>query len=64
MRCRSVLVDVGGDLFFDGDVVVLDGVEDLAAVLALDELDVVLAGDNFDNGVFARRSHCIGEWIF
>jgi hypothetical protein len=63
-RLACSVFDVGGGLFLDCDVVIFDGVEDLAAILTLDKLYVVLAGDNFDNGVFAGRRHRCGERIF
>ena len=48
---------VGGGVVFVEDVRELGGVEDLAAELALDELDVLLAGDDADLGMFARCRH-------
>jgi hypothetical protein len=53
---------VGGDLgeggfFFDGDVAVLGRIEDFSALLTLNEFGVFLAGDDFDNGVFADGGH-------
>jgi hypothetical protein len=44
-------------LFFDGDVAVLGRVEDLSALLTLNEFGVILAGDDFDNGMFADGGH-------
>ncbi len=41
----------------DEHVVVLDGVEDFSAGLALDELSVFRAGDDLDDGVFAGGGH-------
>ncbi len=43
--------------FFDEHVVVLDGIENLAAGLALDEFRVFRSGDDLDDGVFAGGSH-------
>ena len=43
--------------FFDEHVVVLDGVEDFTAGLALNELSVFRAGDDLDDGVFAGGGH-------
>ena len=48
---------VGAALDFAEDVGELGGVEDLAAELALDKLDVFLAGDDADLGMFARCRH-------
>jgi hypothetical protein len=42
---------------FVEDVDELGGVEDLAADLALDELDVLLAGDDANLGMFAQCRH-------
>jgi hypothetical protein len=44
-------------IFFGEDVGELGGVEDLAAKLTLDELDVLLAGDDSNLGMFARSRH-------
>ena len=50
-------------LFLNRYIKIFSGVEDLSAALALNKFCVVLAGDNFDNGVFARGSHEIGGAI-
>lgn len=65
----AVFVAIAGlFLLFDGHVFILDGVEDLSTVLAFDEFSIFLTGDDFDDGVFARRGHdgCVGWllWIF
>ena len=44
-------------IFFAEDVGELGRVEDLAAHLALDKLDVLLAGDDADLWMFARCRH-------
>ena len=46
-----------GCFFFPFHIFVLDGVEDVAACLALDELGVFCAGDDTNNGVFAGVEH-------
>jgi hypothetical protein len=50
-----------GFFFFDGDVNILSGIKDFAAFLALNEFDIVLSGDNFDDGMFANGSHWLGS---
>src|ERR1700733_1782155 len=50
-----------GSLFLDGDVAVLGRIEALSALLPLDELGVILAGDDFDNGMFADGGHLGSE---
>ena len=52
-----------GCFFFDCHVIILNGIKYFAAVLAFNEFDIVLAGDNFDDGMFAGGSHCFGECI-
>ena len=52
---------LGRCLFFALHILVLDGVEDLAARLALDELCIFVAGDDTDDGVFAGGSHRVGS---
>jgi hypothetical protein len=55
---RSGFEGVGcGVVLFAEDVGELGRVEDLAAELALDKLDVLLAGDDADLGMFARCRH-------
>ena len=49
-------------VFFIEDVGELGGVEYLAADLALDELDVLLAGDDANLGMFARCRHREVGW--
>ena len=48
---------VEGLFFLDGDVAKLCGIKDFSAGLALNKLSVFLAGDNFDDGMFARGCH-------
>jgi len=53
---------VGGDFgeggfFFDGDVAVFRRIEDFSALLTLNKFCVFLAGDDFDNGMFAGGGH-------
>jgi hypothetical protein len=50
-----------GSFFLDGDVAVLGGIEDFSALLTLDEFGVILAGDDFDNGMFADGGHLGSE---
>lgn len=50
-----------GSLFLDGDVAVFGRIEDLSALLTLDEFGVILAGDDFDNGMFADGGHLGSE---
>ena len=57
---------VGGDFgeggfFFDGDIAVLGRIEDFPALLTLNKFCVFLAGDDFDNGMFAGCGHLGGE---
>jgi hypothetical protein len=47
----------GSGFFFHGHVAKLCRIKDFSAVLALNEFDVVLAGDNFDDWMFAVGSH-------
>jgi hypothetical protein len=56
---RLVLREVVGQGFFlfDGDVDILCGIKDFTAFLAFNEFDIVLAGDDFDDGMFANGSH-------
>jgi hypothetical protein len=54
---RSGFERIGRGIFFAEDVGELRRVEDLAAELALNELDVLLAGDDADLGMFARCRH-------
>ena len=55
---RGVRLFVGnGFLFFDGYVVKLCGIKDFSALLALDELSIFVARDDFDDGVFAGGGH-------
>ncbi len=49
-----------GGFFFALHVFVLDGIEDVAAGLALDILCVFSAGDDAHNGVFAGSEHWEG----
>jgi hypothetical protein len=60
---RLVLREVVGErvFFFDGDVDILCGIKDFTAFLALNEFDIVLAGDDFDDGMFADGSHWLGS---
>lgn len=51
----------GGGFFFTFHVFVLDGVEDLATGLALDELGIFGAGDDANYGVFAGDRHGRGS---
>ena len=56
---------VGEGLFlFYGDVYILCGIKDFAALLALNKFDVVLSGDDFDDGMFTGGGHWLGrvEW--
>ncbi len=56
----AVVICFGGlerGFFFALHVFVLDGVEDVAAALALDILGVFIAGDDAHNGVFAGGEH-------
>jgi hypothetical protein len=46
-----------GFLFFDGYVVKLCGIKYFSALLALDELSIFVARDDFDDGVFAGGGH-------
>ncbi len=46
-----------GFFLFDGDVAIFRRIKDFATLLAFNELDVVLAGDNFDDGMFAGDGH-------
>lgn len=46
-----------GGFLFAFHVFVLDGVEDIAAGLALDVLGVFVPGDDANDSVFARRKH-------
>jgi hypothetical protein len=46
-----------GGFFFDGDVAVLGRIEDFSTLLTLNKFGVFLAGDYFDNGMFADGSH-------
>ncbi len=50
-------------VFFVQDVGELGGVEDLAAELTLNKLDVLLAGDDADLGMFARCGHREAVWM-
>jgi hypothetical protein len=50
---------VAGLGFFNGDVAKLSRIKYLSTGLALNELCVVLAGDDFDDGMFALWGH---EW--
>jgi hypothetical protein len=53
---------VGERVFlFDGDVDILCGIKDFSALLALNEFNIVLAGDDFDDGMFADGSHWLGS---
>jgi hypothetical protein len=53
---------VGERVFlFDGDVDILSGIKNFSALLALNEFDIVLAGDDFDDGMFADGSHWLGS---
>ena len=52
-----MLAEAEAFAFLDEHVFVLNGIEDVAAGLALDELGVFGAGDDFHDGVFARGSH-------
>jgi hypothetical protein len=53
---------VGEGLFlFNCDVAILCGIKDFAAFLTFYEFDVILAGDNFDDGMFAGGSHVWGK---
>jgi hypothetical protein len=55
---------VGERVFLlDGYVDILCRVKDFAALLALNEFDIVLAGDDFDDGMFADGSHWLGSVI-
>jgi hypothetical protein len=47
--------------FLDRNVDILCGIKDFAALLTLNKFDIVLAGDNFDDGMFAGGSHWFGE---
>jgi hypothetical protein len=47
--------------FLDGNVYILCGIKDFAALLALNKFDIVLAGDDFDDGMFAGGSHWLGS---
>jgi hypothetical protein len=47
--------------FLDGNVDILCGIKDFAAFLTLNKFDIVLAGDNFDDGMFAGGSHWLGS---
>ena len=47
----------GQIFFFDGHVHILCGIKDFAAGLAFYEFCVFLAGDDFDDGMFAGDGH-------
>ncbi len=51
----------GGFFLFERHVVIFSGIKDFSAVLALNELDIVLSGDNFDDGMFAQGCHGWGD---
>jgi hypothetical protein len=48
---------VEGLFLFDGDVAKLCGIKDFSAGLALNKFSVFLAGDDLDDGMFARGCH-------
>ena len=54
-------VSARGFFLFDGDIAKLCRIKYFSAALALDEFGVFLAGDDFDDGVFALGGHGWGS---
>ncbi len=56
----SVLAAVDDGFFlFNGHVLEFNGIEDLTALLTLDELGIFLASDDFDDGVLTEWRHVV-----
>jgi hypothetical protein len=57
--CKLIFGEGVGDrvFFFNCNIAVLCGIEHLAALLAFDKFDVVLSGNDFNDGMFADVSH-------
>jgi len=59
--CGLVVGSLRERLFlFDGDIAKLRGIKDFSTLLTLNEFSVFLAGDDFDDGMFADGGH-LGE---
>jgi len=48
-------------ILFYGDVIIFSRIKDFSALLTFNELYVVLAGNDFDDGMFTRGDHEGGE---